>query len=450
MKGAKVATEPRQSGASKVAAVAWREFRYTALTKAFIFGAVGVPIFMMFLGVLAPFFTKGSTTTVRGHVAVVDPSERVAPILARLFEQEAADSGGGTPAGASMRRDMEGGPLELTVQAERDPARADELVGSLGNDGLLAIVKIPPAVLEAPEPGAPRAELELLLPNATPWHVTSRLERMARSAAVEARLSGLGIDAAKMRALMLAPNVASQRVGRGGDLKREVAVSRMFLPLGFMMLLWICVFTSGQYLLTVTIEEKGSRVMEVLLSAVSPMQLLTGKLLGQALVSAVMLCMYAGTAIVVLSFFNMADLIQPIHYLWLGLYFIMAYFMVATMMVAVGSAVSDLREAQALVTPATLVLVIPLILWLPISNAPNGVLATVASFIPPAIPFVMVLRLASTSEPVATWQIIASLVIGAASAVVMLWGAARIFRIGILMQGKPPTPRELLRWMMVR
>jgi len=432
-------------------AVAWREFRYTALTKAFIFGAIGVPILMVGVVALGPLLKQGASTTVKGPVAIVDPSGRVAPILERLFEQEAAESGAKDPSGASSgRSDFEGGPLELTAQAVSDPSQADALIADLGQSDLLAVVRIPASAIEAPTADGPRAEIGLIVPNATPWHVTSRLERMARSAVVEARLANLGMDAARMRSLMQAPRVESQRLGRGGDLKQEVAFSRMFIPAGFMFLLWICVFTSGQYLLTTTIEEKSSRVMEVLLSAVSPMQLLTGKLLGQALVSLVMLFMYAGMAMSALAMLAMADLIQPIQYLWLVLYFVMAYFMVATMMVAVGSAVSDLREAQALVGPVMLILMIPLILWLPISNAPNGTFATVMSFIPPAIPFVMILRLASSSEPVAAWQVVMSLVAGGASVAVMLWGAARIFRVGVLMQGKPPTPRELFRWLLVR
>lgn len=445
-----MAIKPSTRAWPKILTIAWREFRYTALTKAFILGAVGVPIFMMGLGAIVPFVTKGSTTTVRGTVAIIDATGSVAPIIERLFQQEAKESAQGSSESKAGGSNMDGGPLELTAVAEPDPTRADALLAKLGKDGLLGIVKIPPSALDAPVPGAPRAELELFVPNATPWHVTNRLERMARTASVEARLAALGMDAERMRAIMQAPSVVSQRLASGGGLKREFAASRMLLPIGFMLLLWICVFTSGQYLLTTTIEEKSSRVMEVLLSAVSPMQLLTGKLLGQALVSLVMLIMYSGTAFVALSVFSMADLVQPIQYLWLVLYFIMAYFMVATMMVAVGSAVSDLREAQALIGPVMVVLVIPLMLWLPISNAPNGTLATITSFIPPAIPFVMILRLASSSEPVAVWQIVMSLVVGGASVAAMLWGATRIFRVGVLMQGKPPTPRELLRWMRVR
>ena len=93
-----------------------------------------------------------------------------------------------------------------------------------------------------------------------------------------------------------------------------------------------------------------------------------------------------------------------------------------------------------------LVMVVPLILWLPISEDPNGVLATVASFVPPLTPFVMILRTTGSAEPVAIWQIVATILWGTATTVGFVWLAARIFRVGVLMQGKPPTPLELLRW----
>jgi ABC-2 type transport system permease protein len=119
-------------------------------------------------------------------------------------------------------------------------------------------------------------------------------------------------------------------------------------------------------------------------------------------------------------------------------------------MAAVGSAVSDLREAQSLVGPVMMVLVVPLMLWMPIVQNPNGMLATIAGFIPPATPFVMILRLTAATEPIPVWQTIASIVWGFACAFGMLWLAARIFRVGVLMQGKPPTPRELVKWAFVR
>jgi ABC-2 type transport system permease protein len=148
----------------------------------------------------------------------------------------------------------------------------------------------------------------------------------------------------------------------------------------------------------------------------------------------------------VLIAFSLGDLIPVIHLVLLGVFFVMAYLMVATMMVAVGSAVSELTDAQALLGPVMMILFIPLMLWFPIAENPNGMLAMVTSFTPPLIPFVMILRVTSSTEPVMLWQILLSIVIGFASVVGMIWMSARIFRIGLLMQGKPPNFIQLLRW----
>ena len=220
--------------------------------------------------------------------------------------------------------------------------------------------------------------------------------------------------------------------------------------MAFMFLLWITVFTSANYLLTTTIEEKSNKVMEVLLAAASPLQLLGGKIVGYALVSTVMLVMYGALGIAGLSALAMGDLVPTMHLVYLAVYFVIAYVMVAAMMSAVGSAVSDLREAQSLVGPVMTLLLVPLILWMPITQDPNGLLATITSFIPPASPFVMILRLTAATEPVPLWQIVAATAWGLVCAAGLLWLAARIFRVGVLMQGKPPTPKELLKWAFVR
>ena len=213
-----------------------------------------------------------------------------------------------------------------------------------------------------------------------------------------------------------------------------------------MLLLWIATFTSGNYLLTTTIEEKGNKVMEVLLSAISPMQLLGGKILGQAGVSAVILCMYGSAAMAGLVAFASLDLIPMMHLVLFGIYFIIAYFMVATTMAAVGSAVSELSDAQALMGPIMLIMLVPFALWPIISEHPNGMVAIISSFTPPLIPFIMIIRVTASTELIATWQIILSIGIGIISVIAMVWMCARIFRIGVLLQGKPPSMLQLAKW----
>ena len=120
--------------------------------------------------------------------------------------------------------------------------------------------------------------------------------------------------------------------------------------------------------------------------------------------------------------------------------------MIATIMAAVGSAVTELRDAQSLMGPIMLILIIPMALWPVLAEHPNGMIATITSFTPPLLPFVMILRVTASTEPVALWQIVLSIVVGFASVIAMVWMCARIFRIGVLMQGKPPNVLQLVRW----
>ncbi len=445
------------SAASKVLAVAWREFKYTALTKAFIFGAVIVPLLIWAIFGLTPFLMRHKPPPIEGTFAIVDPSGRVSAEAGKRFEemakaepsvaatvskvQAAAKSGDANQLIAAAAE--QAGPVRIKVQAETDPGRATALREEVRAGKLLGVAIVDPKLLAADAEGA---KLSILVPTGSSPRHTSIYEDVLSKSTVRARVEATGGNYDQLSTMMRRPDLDTERLTPEGGSAKEKAEIRMIIPIGFMMLLWISTFTSGNYLLTTTIEEKSNKVMEVLLSAVSPMQLLTGKILGQALVSAVMLVIYGSLGAAALIAFAFADLVSPTLIVYLVLYYLMAYFMVASIMAAVGSAVSELREAQALITPAMLVLMVPLMLWLPISDNPNGVLATVTSFIPPLIPFVMILRVSGTTEPIAFWQILATLVLGYGAVFGMIWLAARIFRVGVLMQGKPPSPLELLKW----
>jgi ABC-type Na+ efflux pump permease subunit len=219
----------------------------------------------------------------------------------------------------------------------------------------------------------------------------------------------------------------------------------MLMPAAFMALLLISSLMSGQLLLTTTVEEKSSRVVEVLLSAVSPLELMTGKILGQMAVGLLVLALYAGLGVAALVSFAMVGMLDPMLIVFLLVFFVLAYFTIAAFMAAIGSAVNEMREAQSLMTPVMLVIMIPWILWLPISREPNSMLALVLSFVPPVSNFVMLLRMSSTSPP-PIWQVGLSILVSAAGAMGAVWAAAKIFRIGLLMFGKPPSFGTLVRW----
>ena len=420
----------------RIGTVAWREFRHTALTKAFIIGAVVLPLVMFAVIPLVPMLTKSTPKPLTGRVVVIDPQGGVAAAFeTALLSKDAAPRD---------REDPFGGTVDVQVKVERiaDAGRETDLRKEVGDGALAALV-----VVARDDKGE---KAEVLVPSASSPKHTRRLESAAREAVVRARVAGAGENYDRLRELMRSERVDTSRISPKGDAARESTELRMLVPAGFMFLLWIAVFTSANYLLTSTIEEKSNRVMEVLLSAVSPMELLCGKLVGQAAVSTVMLAMYGGVALSGLGAVAMLDVVPPSHIVWLVVWFPIAYFMVAAIMASIGSAVSDLREAQSLVGPAMLALMVPLMLWLPIVENPNGALAVAFSFIPPASPFVNVLRLTAANEPVPLLQSILAVLVGIASVAALLWAGARIFRVGVLMQGKTPTPRELLRWIWMR
>jgi len=443
----------------RIRTIAVREFKQTVLTKSFILGALVLPVVMIGIGTLIPMLIGGSTPPVVGTLVVADRDGSVAEQMRLTFDaMRAGGAAAGAPAAAAatpMPNGSFGGmpmaddpPVDITVVRVAMDSDLPREQARVQSGEILGLVEVPPALLQAAPPAG--VDISVLVPTASPAKTTAMIGRVAREATVTARVAAAGGDLAAVRALLSQPSAATARVSNEGQRSTERLEVRMILPGAFMFLMWIASFTSANQLLTSTIEEKSSKVIEVLLSATSPLELLAGKILGQSLVSLVMLGMYGIAGLVGLTMLAVTDLVDVPTILLFIIWFLLGYFMCAAMMAAVGSAVSDLREAQTLVSPVMLLMMMPMMLWLPISENPTGILATVTSFVPPIGPFVMVLRTTGAVEGIPGWQIGAALLVNALGAVGLVWLGARIFRIGILMQGKPPTPIELLRWARAR
>lgn len=479
----------------KMVNVAVREFFATVLTKGFIIGIVMTPaiIAVALVGVMV--LMKNAGPTVEGSVAVIDQTGLVGERLEKMFSPEAikADAEKAANAASEMTKSatksvpMSDGQKELAVSMAAgaaadmvrktgglkidvlppgtDPAKARQGLATVdihvrAHDPSAELPRVMVAVIPeaavrgrpGDKPGAVSFDkYELYTAPKLDFEIRERVQNRIAEAIVDARISTdervkrSGLSVETVRDLVAAPSADVVSVTTSGEKKGGAGEAQMLIPMAFILLLFMAVMVSGQSLLTTTIEEKSSRVMEVLLSAVSPMQLMVGKIVGQMGVGVLILLLYAGLGMGSLAFLHKTDLIEPIKLAYLVVYFVIAYFTIASMMAAIGSAVSELREAQTLMTPVMTLMIIPWILWLPISRAPNSVLAQVLSFVPGPSPFVMVIRLCG-SEPVPFWQVPVSLAIGAAGAVFAAWAAAKIFRVGALMYGKPPNFRTLVKW----
>jgi ABC-2 type transport system permease protein len=228
--------------------------------------------------------------------------------------------------------------------------------------------------------------------------------------------------------------------GAGGTVAAAVT------PLVFTFLLFFGIVGISQALITSTLEEKGNRVVEVLLSSVSPFQLMAGKVLGICLVGLTLMGIWAvggGTALAAQGF---GGLVAPGQVGLFLVYYLLGFLLIASLMVAVGSACNTLKEAQNLLSPVMVVLILPIMLVMMVARDPNGSLATTLSFVPPFTPFFMMMRVSSVPPPPA-WQVAVSVLILAVATYLAVRLAARVFRVGILLYGKPPSLRELFRWM---
>ena len=231
------------------------------------------------------------------------------------------------------------------------------------------------------------------------------------------------------------------RIDKGEATEREL---KIFVPMGVMMIMFMAIMLS-QYMLQSTIEEKQQRIAEVLLGSVSTVQLMAGKLIANVAVSLTVVFCYLIGGLVVATYYDVVKEI-PFHLVgWFLAFQVLAVVLYGSIFGAVGASCSELKDAQGLMMPIMLVLTAPMVLWFAVLNEPNGPLATTLSLIPTMTPMLMPFRM-SISPLIPMWQPLAGMAGVLALAIVCVFAAGRIFRIGILSQGKAPKLKELIGW----
>ncbi|MFQ5718352.1 MAG: ABC transporter permease [Acidobacteriota bacterium] len=457
---------------SRILWIARREFLATVTTKGFIIGLLITPTIIGMMIVVMPMLMNQAPPKVDGEVAILDPTGEVATGVADFLQPAeiarrrgdlkkkidaatpdavkrlTAASGAKETADAALTAALGEIPNisvhSLDAGADVEEEKKPLLVGSVQDGGRLALVVVDPAAVTRRPGEAKFGSYTLFVREKLDDRIEDEIKAALRESIVAARVGHAGLDRDEIDALTHVKRVISTTVTAEGEQKTN-EIFNAILPAGFMILLLIAVLTGGQQILTTTIEEKSSRVIEVLLSAVSPMQIMAGKILGQLCVGMVMLVLYAGMGVVALISFALLGLVDLWLLVYLLIFYVIAYFTLGSLMAAIGSAVNEMSEAQGLMAPVMMTMMIPWILWMPISRDPNSVFATVCSFIPPINSFVILLRMSSTAPP-PMWQVWLSILVGVAGVYGALWFAAKVFRVGLLMFGKPPNLATLIRW----
>ena len=451
----------------KILLVAGREFVATVSTKAFIIGLLVMPLMIGVSIIIFPRLLNPRAFKTQGEVAIIDPSGRAIGDIRAAFSQERMTERREEQARQVLNQAPQAVQQMATSRATPQMAAA---IASATATPDLTLIERPAAadiqqekswLLDLSEPhhlalvvvhddaviskdGKTFGSYDAYVPANVDDRAMNEIQAGLQEALVNARTRERGMDRAQIESLVRVARGKLTTVTRDSERSTIRGINGVF-PIFFVVLMFMGVMTGGQSLLTSTVEEKSSRVMEVLLSAISPMELLAGKLVGQFGVSLIVLGLYIGIGLVLLLSFALFGLVNPWLIPYLGIFFVLSYLTYGSLMVSVGAVVNDMREAQSLMMPLMLLLTFPFWVWFPISQNPNSTFATIISFVPPVNSFAMLIRLTSTAPP-PWWQVWVSIGLGLVGVVAALWFAAKVFKIGLLMYGKPPNFATLIRW----
>ena len=241
---------------------------------------------------------------------------------------------------------------------------------------------------------------------------------------------------------------------QGQERVSKAEVMAQWAPVAFVYLLWIALFSISQMLLSNTIEEKSNRIIEVLLSSVTPAEFILGKLGGIAAVGLTMVGAWLGSLLTIVAWktsgqsevaVQFATMLRGSHLVpAFVIYFLFGYLLYAGIMLAIGSVCNTLKEAQNYMGVITMLMMVPLLTMMFIPKDPHGTVATVLSWIPIYTPFIMMNRAAADPPLV---DLIGTMLLLMVSTAGVLWAAVKIFRVAILRTGQPPRLLEVIRWL---
>ncbi|MBW7888454.1 MAG: ABC transporter permease, partial [Bacteroidetes bacterium] len=271
-----------------------------------------------------------------------------------------------------------------------------------------------------------------------------RFSKILGNIITERRLEKGGYNAEAIRKLMTDIDLKTIKVSKEGEEKESGFLETFFTGYIFIMLLMFLVMTTGQMLIRSVVEEKSNRIVEVLISSCSAQELMTGKIMGLTLLGLSTIAFWV-LILVGVNFATPIPFVAVDNLLLLLTYFILGYFMYVGIFITAGATVSTEQEAQQMTGYVTIFMVLPIALAVPVMMNPDSLLVKVITFIPLFTPTIMALRF-SVQMP-QWWEIITSLIVLAASIYGLMWIAAKVFRIGILITGKRPNVKQIISWL---
>lgn len=401
--------------------------------KSFIFTTLLMPVLMLLLMALPTLIMVFSTPSSK-MVAVVDESNIIFPSL--LMENSD----------------------ELTFVVVNEP-----LDSVTRDDDYYGVLAIPANVVDNP------SDVRLYLheggSHLTELDIANMIERAVRDQRVK-KYEIENIDNI-INDLNVTCNLQTIRIQDSGEEEQTFSAVSFALGLFMTFLLYMFLLMYGQMVMNSIIEEKNNRVLELVVSSVKPSDLMLGKILGVGLVAVVQILIWVvlicsistfllplmmpdggvnaaadpDLAAIVNQFCSIGFILKIFGYILVFL--IGGFLFYASIFAAIGSSVDNVQDASQLTSFAVIPIIIGLVVGLQAGNDPNSALAMWTSMIPFTSPMVMLMRV---PFGIPGWQIWTSVILLYLSFMIMVWLAAKIYRVGIFMYGKKPNIKDLIRW----
>jgi ABC-2 type transport system permease protein len=403
--------------------IAKREYLERVRTKAFIISTVLIPL-LMGGGIIASVIVNGKARST-SHITVASSDQQLATDLQAELEN--------------------GKESKMTVEVISPPGSdtrktLDDELADKQIDGYLWITPSNHANARPSFAYTPRSTADIV----TKEIISSAL----RTVLLRERLAHQGMVASDVTALMQPVVVDTTQAGKNADTTSSyIATAILFF------LMYMVIMLYGMNVARSIIEEKTSRVFEVLLATIRPEEMMAGKMIGVGGVGLTQVGIWLSTALLLTSTSLVSSMaggnahvsLSATEIIFFVVYFILGFLLYASIAAALGAMVNSEQELQQL----NMFLVMPLAACFfastLVATNPNSAFSTVISLIPFMTPLIMYLRISLSMPP--AWQIALSLVLMTATIYAVLWVASRIYRVGILMYGKKPSLSEILRWL---
>jgi ABC-2 type transport system permease protein len=410
----------------KVLTIVKREYKLAVYKKSFIIITLLAPLLMIGLGTIPTILTMMDT----GKAVTIDVADSSNVIYEKLS--------------STLNDTLKNGKKRFVFNNVGASSNTEQLKAKILAEKVDGVITIPQNFIND-------GSFSYYAKNVADIGFTKRVERTLYNIVKDIRISENNIPTELISKITKPVSITTIKVLEGAKEAKKGFMQEYLATLIFVLILYMSMIMYGATIGRSIIEEKTGRIIEVLLSSASPFQLMTGKILGLGAVGLTQVIVWAAMGIGFVVFGSTFNLeaaksmnLNPEIFIYFAIFYILGYFVFATMYAGVGAVSNSDQELQQLSMPIIFMLIIPILLIGMMVKNPDGPVITALSYIPFFSPIVMFTRINLAAPPML--NIIFSILIIIAAIFILIWIVSKIYRVGILMYGKRPTLPEIIKW----